>query len=164
MKSIDVIFSLALRNFLNKTNGGSPSITPFYCAVYMFWRAKLCHFALLFLLLAMSDPLFAKVVAVGGGGSGGESLGPADPSSSSSENSEHAPSSSPVAAASFAVAAPQMAAVHLRNVIKYVKKVRSKCTGVIPAPAPLGTLRESCCYYLWRWAKNRLGVFQKVLK
>ncbi len=131
MKSIDVTFSLALRNFLNKTNGGSPLITPFYCAVYMFWRAKLCHFALLFLLLAMSDPLsapplFAKVVAVGRGGSGGESLGPADPSSSSSENSEHAPSSSPVAAASFAVAAPQMAAVHLRNVIaisiKYVKK------------------------------------------
>ena len=141
----------------------------------MFWRAKLCHFALLFLLLAMSDPLsapplFAKVVAVGRGGSGGESLGPADPSSSSSENSEYAPSSSsPVAAASFAVAAPQMAAVHLRNVIaisiKYVKKkVRSKYTGVIPVPAPLGTLRESCCYYLWRWAKNRLEVFQKVLK
>ncbi len=141
----------------------------------MFWRAKLCHFALLFLLLAMSDPLsapplFAKVVAVGRGGSGGESLGPADPSSSSSENSEHAPSSSsPVAAASFAVAAPQMAAVHLRNVIaisiKYVKKGSFKVyTGVIPVPAPLGTLRESCCYYLWRWAKNRLGVFQKVLK
>ena len=141
----------------------------------MFWRAKLCHFALLFLLLAMSDPLsapplFAKVVAVGRGGSGGESLGPADPSSSSSENSEHAPSSSsPVAAASFAVAAPQMAAVHLRNVIaisiKYVKKGSFKVyTGVIPVPAPLGTLRESCCYYLWRWAKNRLEVFQKVLK
>ncbi len=37
-------------------------------------------------------------------------------------------------------------------------------TGVIPVPAPLGTLRESCCYYLWRWAKNRLEVFQKVLR